>query len=131
MAMVLAFEEEVKRVKCAYAVQVGRSESQKDQFYNVKTRQWDLKNPGEVVLGMGDFSGHVRRIDGFEGVHGGYGIGKTNVDERRLFEFCDETELCVANTWFEKKEQKKITYSMDEHETKTDFVLVGKTIVSI
>ena len=32
----------------------------------------------------------------------------------------------MANTWFEKKEQRKITYSMDGNETKIDFVLVGK-----
>ena len=24
-------------------------------------------------------------------------------------DFCDEKDLCVANTWFEKKEQRKIT----------------------
>ena len=44
------------------------------------------------------FNGHVgRRIDGFEGVLGGYGIGKYNVEGRRLLEFCDKKELCVAN----------------------------------
>ena len=47
-----------------------------------------MQNPGEAVLGMGHFNGHaVRRIDGFEGVHGGYGIGKRNVDERRYSSF--------------------------------------------
>ena len=93
--------------------------------------EWDLQNPGEVVLGMGDFNGHVgRRIDGFEGVQGGYEIGTRNVEERRLLEFCDEKELCVANTWFEK-EQRKITYSMGGNETEIDFVLVGKTTESI
>ena len=45
----------------------------------------------------------VLRVDGFEGVHGGYGIGKRNVEGRRLLVFCDEKELCVANTWFEKE----------------------------
>ena len=85
-----------------------------------------MQNPGEVVLGLGDFNGQVgRRIDGFEGVHGGYGIGKRNVEGRRL-EFCDEKELCVANTWFEKKEQRKITCSMGGNKTEIDFVLVGK-----
>ena len=34
MAMVLVFEEQVTRVICAYAPQVGRSECEKDQFYN-------------------------------------------------------------------------------------------------
>ena len=52
--------------------------------------EWDLQNPSEVVLGLGDFNVHVgRRIDGFEGVHGGYGIGKRNVEGRRLLKFCD------------------------------------------
>ena len=60
--------------------------------------EWDLKNPGKVVLGLGDFNGYVgRRIDGFEGVHGGYGIDKRNVEERRLLECCDEKEVCVTN----------------------------------
>ena len=80
-------------------------------------REWDLQNPGEIVLGMGDFNGHVgRRIDGFERVYGGYGIGKRNVEERRLLEYCDEKELCVTSTWFEK-EQRKIAYSMCGNET--------------
>ena len=36
-----------------------------------------------------------------EGVHGGNGIGERNVEGKRV-EFCDEKELCVANTWFKK-----------------------------
>ena len=83
MAIVLAFEEEVTRVICAYDSQVGRSECEKDQFHNDNASEWDLQNPSEVVLDLGDFNGHVgRRIDGFEGVHGGYGIGKRNVEGR-------------------------------------------------
>ena len=39
--------------------------------------EWDLQNPSEIVLGFMDMFG--RRIDGFEGVHGGHGIGKRNV----------------------------------------------------
>ena len=32
MTMVLVFEEEVIRIICTYALQVGRSECEKDQF---------------------------------------------------------------------------------------------------
>ena len=100
--MVVVFEEEVIRVTCAYAFQL---EDQSARKINFMASEWDLQNPGGVVLGMRDFNGHVgRRIDSFKG---GYGIGKRNVEGRRLLEFCDEKELCVANTWFEKKEQKK------------------------
>ena len=44
MAMVQAFEEEVIRVICAYAPQVGRSECEKDQFYNDIASKWNLQN---------------------------------------------------------------------------------------
>ena len=85
-----------------------------------------------MVFGLGDFNGHDgRRIDGFEGVHGGYGIGKRNVEERRLLESSDKKELCVANTWFEKKEQRKITYSMGGNEMEMILYWLVKTIVGI
>ena len=127
MAMMLVFEEEVMRVICAYASQVGRSKCKIDQFHNDMASEWDLQNPGEVVFGLGDFKGHVgRRIDGFEGVHGGYGIGKRNDEGRRILEFCDKKELCVANTWFKKKKQRKITYSIAGNEIEIDSVLVDK-----
>ena len=30
---------------------------------------------------LGDFNGHIgRHIDGFDGVHGGYGVGQTNLE---------------------------------------------------
>ena len=58
----------------------------------------------QLVLGLGDFNGHVGRvIQGFEGVHGGYGIGERNAKGRMLLKFCDEKELCVANTCLQKK----------------------------
>ena len=52
MALVLTFEEKVIGAICAYASQVGRSECEKDQFYNGMASEWDLRNPSEVVLGM-------------------------------------------------------------------------------
>ena len=82
MAMVLVFEEEIIQVMSAYSPQVGRSKCEKDQLYNDMASEWDLQNPIEVVLGMGDFNRHVgRQIDGFEGVHGGNGIGKKMLRE--------------------------------------------------
>ena len=67
MTMVLVSEEEVIRIICAYVPQVGRSECKKDQFYNDMASEWDFQNPVEVILGLGDFNGHVeKRIDGIE-----------------------------------------------------------------
>ncbi|XP_077862555.1 uncharacterized protein LOC144344497 [Saccoglossus kowalevskii] len=43
-----------------------------------------------------------------------------------LLEFCDEMELCVANTWFKKEDKRKVTFSSGGNETEIDFVLVDK-----
>ena len=48
------------------------------------------------------------------------------MQKERLLEFCDERELCVANTWFCKADKKKITYSVGGCETEIDFVIVGE-----
>ena len=69
--------------------------------------------------------------EGFEGVHGGNGIGKRNVEGRRLLEFCDERELCMTNTRIYKADKEKITYNTGECQTEIDFLLVGKNTESI
>ena len=81
-----------------------------------------MTNPNE--LGLGDFNRHVGK--GFEGIYGGYGIGKRNTEGRMLLHFCDQKEFFVANTWYKKKEKKKATYSSSKNDTEIDFVLVGK-----
>ena len=58
-----------------------------------------LANANEMVLGLGDFNDHVGKCaEGFEGIHGGYVIGKRNVKGRMLLDFCVQKEVCVANT---------------------------------
>ena len=70
--------------------------------------EWDFQSPGRVVLGMGDFNEHVgKRIDVCEGVHGGYEIGKKNVEERRLLEFCDEKEVAWQKHGLQRRSQEK------------------------
>ena len=51
---------------------------------------------------------------------------KQNAEGRRLLEFCDEREMCMANTRFCKTDKRKITYSAGGYETAIDFVLVGE-----
>ena len=76
---------------------------------------------------MGHFNGHVgKRIEGYECVHGGNGIWERNVEGKMFLEFCDEKELCVANTWLRKREKRKVTYSTGRNGTEMDFVLVRK-----
>ena len=34
--------------------------------------------------------------------------------------------MCVANTWYKKRDERKVTYSSGGNDTEIDFVLVGK-----
>ena len=126
MVVVLAFGKQVIRVISAHGPQAGRLLEEKHRFYYKLAGEYELQNPSEVVLGLGDFNGHVREeIEGFEGVHGGNGIGQRNAEGRMLLEFCDEREVCVANTWFKKTEKRKITLKSGNNESEI-FILVSK-----
>ena len=58
---------------------------------------------------LDDFDGHVgRHIDGFNGVHGGYGEGQMNLEGRILLMFCLEKELCVLNTLPKREKKRKV-----------------------
>ena len=127
MAIVLTLGREIMRIICAYGPQSKKPDAEKVRFYDKMGSEWDLGSSGEIIVSLGDFNGHVGKCaEGFEGVHGENGIGKRNAEGRKLLEYCDQTELCVANTWFKKTEKKKITYNTGGCGTEIDFVLVGE-----
>ena len=104
MTVVMVLEEELLRIICVYGPESGRTAAEKQYFYDDLTSDWDLHSVGELVLGMGDFNGHVgKQIEVYEDMHGGNGIGGRNVEGKLLLEFRDEKELCVANIWFRKE----------------------------
>ena len=71
-------------------------------------------------------NGHVgSEIDGFEGVHGGFGFGKRNVESEMILETTDALNLAVLNTWF-KKEESLVTYENGECKTVVDYILSRK-----
>ena len=47
------------RVICAYAPQGGKPDADKERFYEDVVREWSMANANELVLGLGDFNGHV------------------------------------------------------------------------
>ena len=83
-----------------------------------------MENENEVLICLGDFNGHIgKEIDGFEGVHGGFRIGKRNLESRLLLEFCVEKGMYVGNSWFKKKDNRKVTFDGGFSEIEIDFVL--------
>ena len=99
MVIVLNFRKRIDRIY-ACGPQSGRPNTQKVRFYEIASEQ-DSGSSSKIIASSGDFNGHVGECaEGFENVDGENGIGKRNAERRRLLEFCDEKELCVANTWF-------------------------------
>ena len=96
MTLAAVFEEDVLRFICGYAPNCGRSFEEKQFFYDKLKCELDMHSAYDLVKCLGDINGHVgRHIDAVDGVHGGYGAGQSNLEERMLLEFCLEKELCV------------------------------------
>ena len=95
----------------AYALQAGRPRSEKEEFFTLLGKIVSEIDDGEKLLIGGDLNGHVGAgVEGFEGVHGGFGFGKRNVEGEMILEFADAWNFVVANTWFKKDEGRLITY---------------------
>ena len=77
----------------------------------------------KLIIGMGDFTGHVgRNIDGFQVVSKKNCIGEGNQEKMMLLEFRDAKHICIPNTWPRKADKKKITYGTGCNESEINFL---------
>ena len=98
---------------------------EKEKFYEKMVRGCEVGNENEVLICLGNFNGHIgKKVDEFEGVHGGFGIGKKNVEGRLLLKFCVEKSMRVGNSWFKKKDNRKVTFNGGCSGTEIDFGLM-------
>ena len=86
----------------------------KEFFYDELKDGWDMHSAGDLVM--------CWCIDGFDGVHGGYGVSPRIMEGRMLLEICLEKELCVSNTWFKREEKRKVLFRMGGNETEINVV---------
>ena len=97
-----------------YAPQEGWSREVKEEFLAMLGEVVSGIDSSEKLLICGGLNGHVvgSEIDSFEGVHGGFGFGKRNVEGEMILETADALNLAVLNTWFwlKKKEKRLFTY---------------------
>jgi len=108
-----------------YAPQVGRRMEEKEEFYASMCVVLAGIDPGEELFIGRDLNGHTgRRADEFEEVHGGEGYGDRNTEGEMLLEFAVAMGLAVVNTWFRKKDNKKVTYESGGCKSAIDYVLM-------
>jgi hypothetical protein len=110
-----------------YAPQVGRPNTEKEDFWaTLLMLVCSIREEEEVLIG-GDMNGHVGSgMDGFEGVHGGHGYGERNREGEMLLEFAMATGMVLLNTFFQKSDKKKVTYASGGVESVVDYLLIRK-----
>ncbi|KAL5128533.1 Craniofacial development protein 2 [Glycine soja] len=111
-----------------YAPQVGLAKHFKVKFWeDLEGVLQDISQGEKVFLG-GDFNGHVGSVTrGFEGVHGGFGLGEMNGEGKSILEFSEALDLSIANTWFKKRAEHLITYKSGGTCSQIDFFLTRKS----
>ena len=130
IALKLIVGESVVSVLSVYAPQSGLNDSVKDAFYDDLLPVVSNMGDKELVIVTGDLNGHVGNTAdmkvGYEGVHGGFGYGNRNSEGERILEFCDATNMVVANTLFKKRDSRLVTYQSGNSSSQIDYILVRK-----
>ena len=103
--------EVVVTVLSVYAPQTGFTIAEKELFCDSLQNLVQIIDDSETLLICGDFNGHTEKAAlGYEGIYGGYGFGKRNIDGERILEFAVANNLFVGNSKFVKKDNHLITY---------------------
>ncbi|MBJ5584704.1 hypothetical protein JGG81_25215, partial [Salmonella enterica subsp. enterica serovar Typhimurium] len=114
-------------VVSAYAPESGRSDDEKDEFWDKLIAMVSGIPDREMVVIAGDLNGHVGvKSDGYEGIHGGFGFGLRNSEGERILEFCDALGLVVGNTVFRREEKRLVTYESGGTKSMLDYILLRK-----
>ena len=114
----------IYHVLSVYAPQVGRTDAEKEDFWEKLEDLICVIPERDNIIVAGDLNGHIGQSrSGYEDVMGAYGFGDINVEGRTILNFCKNQNLRIANTFFQKPREKLITFKSGETETQIDFVL--------
>ena len=108
-----------------YAPQVGRAMEEKEEFYGMLGKLMKEVSGEEMLMVCGDFNGHVgEKEEGYWGVHGNKGFGSRNLEGEMLLEFAEAEGMTLMNTWFDKRDSKKVSYESGGCKTVVDYMLI-------
>ena len=112
-------------VICVYAPQVGLGDIESMAFWGCLD---DLVRgiPNDQLLFVGgDFNGHIgASVDGYQGIHGGFGYGVRNEHGSTLLDFATAHDLVIVNSCFRKSDNNLITFRSGGHATQIDYLLI-------
>ncbi|KAK3544059.1 hypothetical protein QTP86_000867 [Hemibagrus guttatus] len=111
MSLKLEIEGVMLNVVSGYAPQVGCELEEKERFWNVLDKVMESIPTGERVVIGADFNGHVGEGNtGDEEVMGKFGVKERNLEGQMVVDFAKRMDMGVVNTYFQKREEHRVTY---------------------
>ncbi|KAK3570532.1 hypothetical protein QTP86_022066 [Hemibagrus guttatus] len=121
MSLKLKIELVMLNVVSGYAPQVGCELEEKERFWSELNEVMESIPTGErVVIGV-DFNGHVGEGNrGDEEVMGKFGVKERSLEEQMVVDFAKRMDMAVVNTYFQKREEHRVTYKSGGRRTQIE-----------
>ncbi|XP_063615696.1 craniofacial development protein 2-like [Penaeus indicus] len=128
MWMKVEVENEPVNIVCAYAPQVGCDDVEKEDFWRTVSEVM-VKIPRTERVWIGaDLNGHVGGgAQGYGDNIGKFGFGTRNEEGQTILDFVAANNLAVTNTYFKKKDSRKITYTSGGVNSQVDYVICRRS----
>ncbi|KAK3523668.1 hypothetical protein QTP70_007843 [Hemibagrus guttatus] len=124
MSLKLEIEGVMLNVVSGYAPQVGCEIEEKERFWSELDEVMESIPMGERVVIGADFNGHVGEGNrGDEEVMGKFGVKERNLEGQMVVDFAKRMDMGVVNTYFQKREEHRVTYKSGGRRTQVDYIL--------
>ncbi|KAK3570507.1 hypothetical protein QTP86_020082 [Hemibagrus guttatus] len=124
MSLKLEIEGVMLNVVSGYAPQVGCELEEKERFWSELDEVMESIPTGERVVIGADFNGHVGEGNrGDEEVMGKFGVKERNLEGQMVVDFAKRMDMGVVNTYFQKREEHRVTYKSGGRSTQVDNIL--------
>ncbi|KAK3551724.1 hypothetical protein QTP70_023244 [Hemibagrus guttatus] len=124
MSLKLEIEGVMLNVVSGYAPQVGCELEEKERFWSELDDVMESIPTGERVVIGADFNGHVGEGNrGDEEVMGTFGVKERNLEGQMVVDFAKRMDMAVVNTYFQKREEHRVTYKSVGRRTQVDYIL--------
>ncbi|KAK3515337.1 hypothetical protein QTP70_017194, partial [Hemibagrus guttatus] len=123
-AILSVFIGAVIYIRSGYAPQVGCELEEKERFWSELDEVMESIPTGERVVIGADFNGHVGEGNtGDEEVMGKFGVKERNLEGQMVVDFAKRMDMAVVNTYFQKREEHRVTYKSGGRRTQVDYIL--------
>ncbi|KAK3530122.1 hypothetical protein QTP86_014798 [Hemibagrus guttatus] len=103
---------------------IGCELEEKERFWSELDEVMESIPTGERVVIGADFNGHVGEGNtGDEEVMGKFGVKERNLEGQMVVDFAKRMDMAVVNTYFQKREEHRVTYKSGGRSTQVDYIL--------